>query len=253
MPMNGRDAAVRAAASASLLLLPAILVQGRFVRRRVPLLPEAAGPREGIVPGSEPPIHLLVVGESTAAGVGADDHEEALGGQLARALAAETGRQVGWRVLGKSGATAGSTLRLLLDASSELEADVAVVALGVNDSLRFHGHGRWTRGLAALVNVVRERCGPIPVVLAAVPPMGSFPALPQPLRGVLGLRAAMLDGAASRLAASTEGVVHVPMPLDPAASVGQFFCRDGFHPSPHGYAVWGRALAAAAAPLLRSR
>jgi len=126
-----------------------------------------------------------------------------------------------------------------------------VIALGVNDTLRFHGYGRWMRDLRALVDGIRERCGPVPIVLAAVPPMGKFPALPQPLRGVLGLRAAMLEAGAATLAAEVPGLVHVPMPLDPAAPVGQFFCADGFHPGPYGYAVWGATLARHAAVLLR--
>ncbi|HET6762636.1 MAG TPA: SGNH/GDSL hydrolase family protein [Longimicrobiaceae bacterium] len=249
--MTARDLGPRAAAGASLLLLPAILAQGWFVRRRVPLLPEAAGPREGVVPGAEPALRLLVLGESTAAGIGAADHGEALGGQVAHALSLETGRAVRWRVLGKGGATAESTRRDLLLPAPDVAADVAVIALGVNDTLQFHGYGRWMRGLRALVEGIRGRCGPVPVVLAAVPPMGRFPALPQPLRGVLGLRASMLDAAAATLAAEVPGLAHVPMPLDPAAPVGQFFCADGFHPGPHGYAVWGATLARHAAGLLR--
>jgi lysophospholipase L1-like esterase len=249
--MSSRDVGPRAAAAASLLLLPSILVQGRFVSRRVPRLPEAAGPREGVVPGDEPALRLLVLGESTAAGIGAAHHGEALGGQVAEALGRETGRAVRWQVLGKGGATAESTLRDLLTPAQDVAADVAVIALGVNDTLHFHGYGRWTRGLRALVDGIRARCGPVPIVLAAVPPMGKFPALPHPLRGVLGLRAGMLDAAAATLAAQVPGMVHVPMPLDPAAPVGQFFCADGFHPGPHGYTVWGATLAAHAARLLR--
>jgi lysophospholipase L1-like esterase len=127
--------------------------------------------------------------------------------------------------------------------------DVAVVALGVNDTLRLHSPARWSRDLRGMIEYLRFRCGPLPVVLAAVPPMGRFPGLPQPLRGVLGLRATVLDRAAARLAGEMEAVHHVPMPLAPG-SVEHFFCADRFHPSPRGYAEWGAVLGRAAAAAL---
>lgn len=244
------DLALRFAASAGTVLLAPVLVpQGRRVRRTTPRLPEAAGPRAGEVPGSGDPLRLLVLGESTAAGVGAADHQEGLAGQAAISLAARTGRPVRWRVLGRNGATAATTRDELLAPATDVAADVAVVALGVNDTLRLHGPARWTADLRRLVDAIRDRCGPVPVLLAAVPPMGRFPGLPQPLRGVLGLRATMLDRAAARLARQMDGVHHLHMPLD-AGSVDRFFCADRFHPSPHGYGVWGAELGRAAAAAL---
>jgi lysophospholipase L1-like esterase len=231
------------------LLAPVLVAQGRRVRRTTPRLPEAPGPRTGEAAGRGAPVRLLVLGESTAAGVGAADHQEGLAGQVARGLAAASGRPVHWRVLGRNGATAATTRQALLAPAPDVAADVAVVALGVNDTLRLHAPARWTADLRALIDDVRARCGPIPVVLAAVPPMGRFPALPQPLRGVLGLRATVLDRAAARLAAESDAVHHVPVPLPPD-EVARFFCADRFHPSPRGYAQWGAALGRAAAAAL---
>jgi lysophospholipase L1-like esterase len=84
------------------------------------------------------------------------------------------------------------------------------------------------------------------VVLAGVPPVGVFPALPQPLRALLGWRAWWLDRAASRSAARA-GLVYVPTRLDRTART--LFAADGFHPSAAGCAVWGRALVQAAPAL----
>ncbi len=50
-------------------LAPLLLWQGRHVRRVTPRLPEAAGPRAGTT-GHGPPLRLLVLGDSAAAGVG---------------------------------------------------------------------------------------------------------------------------------------------------------------------------------------
>ncbi len=71
-----------------LMLAPLLVVQARRARRDTPRLPEAGGAdrgREGS--GDGPPLRLLVVGESTAAGVGVAEHRQGLGAHLARALA----------------------------------------------------------------------------------------------------------------------------------------------------------------------
>ena len=53
------------------LLFPLIAYQGRRVRRTTPRLPEASGPASGQYGQGQPVTSLLVIGESTAAGVGA--------------------------------------------------------------------------------------------------------------------------------------------------------------------------------------
>lgn len=137
------------AANAALALGPLLLAQGRLVRRRAPRLPGALGPAAGRVDGREPALRLLVLGESTVAGVGADSHEEALAGQLAHALAAHTGRAVEWRAAGQIGATAHEALTLLSSVPAT-PVDATLVALGVNDSLRLHSPRRWTADLTPL-------------------------------------------------------------------------------------------------------
>ena len=103
--------------------------------------------------------------------------------------------------------------------------DVIVLALGVNDVLRFQASTRWTHDLTQLIADLRRRVGEAPVVLASVPPMGRCPAFPQPLRGVLGLRAAALDLAAQRCVPTLARVAHSPAHLD---ATGDMFCTDRF-------------------------
>lgn len=238
--MSSERLALRAAAAGSLALAPLLLAQGLLVRRRTPRLPDAAGPPEGLADGPGPALRLLVVGESTVAGVGAATCAEALAGQFAAALAARLGRAVAWRAAGQSGATAAELRGRIVPGLPAEPADLALVALGVNDTLRFHGPRRWAADLADLVAALRARVGPAPLALAAVPPMGRFPALPQPLRATLGARARLLDLAAADLAATLPDVAHLPIsiPVTP-----ELFCADGFHPGPAGYRRWGELLA----------
>jgi len=230
----------RIVAAAAFPLLPVLFAQGRGVRRRTPRLPDAAGPKEGVVPGAEPALRLLVIGESTVAGIGAATHQTALTGHVAAALARRTGRAVRWRAAGRSGANARQAAELV-DALPDEAADAVVISLGVNDTLRFRTPARWARDVERLIAAVRGRVGPAPVLLSPVPPMHAFPALPQPLRSVLGARARLLDAALARLPSRLPGVGHVPTWVDAAPHL---FCADGFHPSEAGYEVIGGRLAA---------
>jgi lysophospholipase L1-like esterase len=81
------------------------------------------------------------------------------------------------------------------------------------------------------------------VLWSGLPPMHRFPALPQPLRAVLGRHARDLDAALERHACRDQASLqHVPMP---PMSRPEWIAQDGFHPGPQAYAVWGGALAQA--------
>ncbi|SDX17279.1 Lysophospholipase L1 [Amycolatopsis xylanica] len=218
-------------------LAPVLLAQALHVRRVTPRLPGASGPVTGSVPGGDP-LRLLVLGESTVDGVGAATHEEALTGQLALALAERTGRGVRWQAVGRTGANARVVRTDLLPAAEP--ADLVVIALGVNDTIELHSAARYRRDLLRLVVAIRRGLGPVPVLLAGVPPMDRFPVLPRPLRAVLGARSAALDAAAVRLT-RVPGVGHAPMPSEILAD--DLFAADGFHPGPAGYRKWAAQLA----------
>lgn len=231
---------IRALSGISLLLAPLLLAQGLWVRWRTPRLPGAAGPDTGTVEAAGADFRLLTLGESTVAGIGAPTHDEALTGQVAASLAHRLKRTIHWRAAGQNGLTAHRLLTELVPSLPDEKADAIVVALGVNDVLSLSSAAKWTGDLTALVAAVRSRCGHAPVVLAGVPPMNHFPALPQPLRAVLGQRSQMLDAAAAQLAVTLAGVIHAPMNF---AGGAEFFCADRFHPSALGYKMWGDHLA----------
>jgi lysophospholipase L1-like esterase len=230
---------------AAAALAPLLLVQGSGVRRRTPVLPEAAGPRSGVVPGDAPPLTLAVLGESPAAGVGVARQEDALAASVAAALAGRSGREVRWRLSARTGTTAAQALARLVPGLAGPPADVVLVVLGVNDTLRLRGRAAWRRDLSALLRALAPLTAPGGVVvLAGLPDMGRFPTLPQPLRGVLGRHARVLDGELERLAGP--GVRHAPAP--PLDGPG-LFAEDGFHPSAAACRIWAAALADTALPL----
>lgn len=239
------DVLSRALYRLSLVALPLLLVQGIWARRVTPRLPEGDDAPQGSVPGEGAPLELVVLGESTTAGVGVASHDLGLAGSTARALARRLDRSVHWRALGVNGFKAASVRRELVPRIPERAAELVVIALGVNDTVKLTPPRRWQRELGALIDAARERTGPCQVVLAAVPPLGHFPALPRPLRWTLGLRARELDRLARELARTMPEVYHVPFT---PADEPDLFAPDGYHPSERGYAMWGEILARAVPP-----
>jgi lysophospholipase L1-like esterase len=184
-------------------------------------------------------LRIAIVGESTAVGVGASTLDESLPGHLARALATQTGRGIAWKILGGNGMTVRRVLESVR-AEQQGRYECAVVLLGVNDVFRLTPIKAWRLSLRLLAKSLEER-GCQVIVFSAVPPVGRFPALPQPLRAILGIRAALLDYHLEKLARELPGAIycHVRFPTAPA-----YVASDGVHPSSSGYRDWAEQLAA---------
>jgi lysophospholipase L1-like esterase len=221
-----------------LALAPLLVAQAVATRSRTPRLPEAEGPREGVV-GRGPALRLLIAGDSSAAGVGVAHQRDALAGHLTRALARQAGARVEWRLVARSGVTSAQCLALL-DEAGPLAADVAVLVLGVNDVVDQVPSQRAVAARAALANRLRNAHGVAHVVFAPLPPVHRFPALPQPLRWVAGADARRHDEALAQWAATRGDVSHVPIdyPLAP-----EVMAYDGFHPGEPVYRACGEAIA----------
>jgi len=233
--------------TAKVALLPLLLWQAVQVRRRALELPEAAGPRRAKVKPVQlresAPLRVLLVGDSSAAGVGVREQSEALAGQFAAALADELGRPVHWQLLARTGHTSGEALQHLRDTLLQ-PADVLVTALGVNDVVRQVPPDRTLQQLQALHAEAVARTGVRYWVHNAAPPMQEFPLLPSPLRWVLGTQAELLNQHLAQTLGDQldRGLMRTPARLAGVAAA-ELMAEDGFHPGAAGYALWGRQLA----------
>ena len=235
-----------------LSMLPVLAAQGMKVRRTILRLPPAAPPffgssncsSNGSSKERERDFYLYVTGESSAAGVGALTHSTALSGCLADCLSDELDVHVRWRAIGKNGIKAEELRRdifpaTLLPALKDGRADLIVIALGVNDAKGVTSRKQWRKDVCGMIRDIRLYSRS-PIILAGLPPVQEFSALPSPLSKVLGARARLLDRDLVRVAEQWQGVLHMPMSgeLDVAN-----LAKDGFHPSEKGYALWAESLA----------
>lgn len=233
---------------------PVLIPQGRITLARVPRLDEAGGPTSGTAErvvrdgdrlsdeGAErrqDEVSLLVTGESTAVGVGVDQHSDGIAPALAEHLHDALEAPVTWTVIGRNGGRLRANPRRMLPPLAGRH-DVVVVLLGVNDTLGLTSPARWRREMTTLLDDARSRLQPGGlVVLAGVPQLHDFPALPQPLRAVMGAHGRALDGVLADIATGHDDVVHV---TTPAMQHDEDLAADGFHPSAHGYRRWAERL-----------
>ncbi|MGZ8260716.1 MAG: SGNH/GDSL hydrolase family protein [Caldimonas sp.] len=228
------------ALAVKLALAPLLVAQAIRTRRRAPVLPEAAGPREGVVGhGDAQPLRLLIAGDSSAAGVGVATQEQAFAGHLVRTLHRAVARPVVWTLCARTGLTTRG-VHALLARASPVAVDVAVVVTGVNDVLDQVSPRRAVLHRAALADWLVAAAGARHVVFAPLPPVHRFPLLPEPLRRVLGGDARRHDDALAQWASTRDDVSHarVALELDAAA-----MASDGFHPGEPVYRACGEALA----------
>ncbi|MDX8347243.1 SGNH/GDSL hydrolase family protein [Cognatiyoonia sp. IB215446] len=224
-------------AAARTVLMPVLLLQAVYLRMTVLRLPEPDGAREGKV-GQGPPLRLTILGDSSAAGVGVADQQDALLGQVNHRLAPHF--TTDYRLIAATGSRTGDVLGWLQDMQA-LDADVAVIALGVNDVTKGVSLRRWLRQQSALLDRLVHDFGVKYVVVSGLPPMHDFPLLPQPLRWVLGRQAARFDKALHEMVAERRDATSITIDM---RLNRENMSEDGFHPGPVVYSAWADAVAA---------
>ena len=218
--------------AARIFLFPILAFQMVTVRRSALRLADPVGHRNGIS-GQGPTLRLLIVGDSSAAGVGTSHQEEALLGHLRKRLSQT--HTVHWTVDAITGATTADTITRLLESQPQ-KFDVVSVSLGVNDITSLVPLFVWQRRFSTLLKIIEHRFQPDIICVSGIPQMQYFPLLPQPLRWVVGEQAHRFDCALRKLVANRSGYRFVEMVFEPDISQ---MSPDGFHPGPKIYAEWG--------------
>ncbi len=224
----------------SWLLLPIAIVQGLQVRARTPRLPPPPGPRTGhFGSDAEAAYGLLILGDSSAAGVGTDDVRESLGPQLAEILHERTGSTVRWRVAGANSAITEQVRDHVVPHLESESVTHIVLCVGTNDMKNFLTASRFKRGFGGLLYALHSKWPDATIVWTPLLDMTTVPSLPRLLGRVLQMRAAIFNRLAQQLCFERHAVVTPP--LDSSNAAG--FSADGFHASPAGYHYWAGVLA----------
>ena len=218
---------------------PFLYLQGQYVRRKIGLLPDAQGAKRGISGNGSKTAKMLVIGESTVAGLGARTHETALAGQFATFLSAKIGRRVEWLVIGKNGVTAQKTIELLVPQIPAGEQfDFVMLGVGGNDVLKLSSPRKWRRDALRLLAIMREKHPEAVFFVTNAPAVHLSPVLPQPIKFILGNLSALHDKNSRDFLPKMKNVYYFHRPDE----ITEGFFADGIHPSEQGYTDWSRRM-----------
>ncbi|WP_199835934.1 SGNH/GDSL hydrolase family protein [Streptomyces sp. TP-A0356] len=192
-----------------------------------------------------PPLRLMMLGDSTAAGQGVHRTRQTPGALLASGLAAVAERPVRLRVVALPGAQSDDLDRQVTLALEDQDQvpDVCVIMIGANDVTHRMPATRSVRHLSAAVR--RLRTAGAEVVVGTCPDLGTIEPVQQPLRW-LARRASRQLAAAQTIGAVEQGgrTVSLGDLLGPEfeANPRELFGPDNYHPSAEGYATAAMAV-----------
>ncbi len=251
-------------------LAPIYFAQAYKLKRWSPSLPEPEGERHGtirlnpIYPPHEhseqhkerlgdntglAPLSIMMVGDSSAAGVGVKQQKEALLGQLIDKLQSSPSiihsfSAIEWYIHATTGHTSFDILRRLyvLPAPSR-PTDVAIVMAGVNDITANTSSETWQRHLGLIIELLQRKFKAKHIIFASLPPMAHMPAIPRPLSSFLGSRADKCNQELAAVCENYDGVTTFGVDFSILQlSAKQLFSKDGFHPNSIAYEHWAKLL-----------
>ena len=230
----------------ALPIVPILYIQGKQVRSKVPDLPEATGMEGVSEEGANGPFNVLLIGESTMAGVGVMTNEEGFAGSLARSLHSNLDKTIYWNVYAKSGYAAQRILEEILPTITTDQADLIVLGMGANDTLEINAPYTWGKYVREILYTLRTQFPNTPVAFAIMPPVNDFEALTPLLQVTLGNLSLLLKEELELIVTEFPNVYFDNRLLaieswikdkDPTKPMPSLF-SDGVHPSKYSYHIW---------------
>jgi lysophospholipase L1-like esterase len=223
----------------SWLGLPIYIWQGLGIRRKTMRLPPPEQKPLVEINGKGKPIRILFVGDSSAAGVGVSEFEEAVAGRLPHLIAKATKRPVIQRTSGNNSATSGLIRDHVLPHLEHFPYDYIVLSIGVNDAKNFHTASRFKKEFGSLLYAMHAKFPDAKIIWQGLLDMEGIPILPSPLNKILGTRSRVLRECGKQLCIERSA----QSPDTKWQPVEMNFSQDGFHASSEGYRIWAEELA----------
>ena len=234
-----------AALTAHQLIHQFIRLQARIARRVIgkPLGEDALMSDRTYKKRYGKPIGLLLLGDSIAAGLGADTPKQTLGAQLAKRIAKRTHRSVALHTAAVVGSETSVLRAQLASLPVGYSAEVAVIVVGGNDVTHRVKTSVSAEHLAEAVSALLERG--TQVVVGTCPDLGALTAVPQPLRTLVGMASRQLATAQRETVTQLGGrAVSLGDVVGPffVSAPDEMFATDRFHPSSAGYRRTAKAI-----------
>lgn len=230
-------------------VFPIMYFQAKKIRKDFPDLPEAENPvGESGKPASK---SILIMGESSVAGVGVDVHANGIAGQMAKELAELQGQHFEYHVVAKSGYTAQRVHEKLLSKIPEQQFHMILIGLGGNDTFQTKTPWFWEKHMRILIESLHQRFPDIPIAVTCMPPVHTFTAFSSLLKFFLGGLTKLHGHEIRRMARQLDYLHYFDYVItleewiaryEEATQPSDFF-SDGVHPSALTYRIWGKETA----------
>lgn len=214
--------------------------QALYVKKTAIRLPEAQGSHTICHGEHGPTLKFLHFGESTVAGVGVKQLNRGLSAQLCSEIHHQLSNSdqlsVECQITGQNGIRFHELNQLIKQSTSH--ADFAIVTMGVNDTTGLTRVTSWQNEIKQCIHRL-DHIGVKHIFFTQVPPMAQFPALPAPLKYLLGLRAYILNIELQRLCQQNVLCHYIGSKL---LVEKEMMAEDGYHPSEKGYEAWAKQI-----------
>ena len=239
-------------------LAPVYLYQGMKLKKTALRLPEAEGERRGRLTlaskdnssEDKATLNLMLLGDSSAAGVGVSSQQQALAGQLLEQLKQlpqiqQKFSQLEWSLHATSGHTSFDALRRLYVLPKPATAvDIMIVMIGVNDTTANISTSKWEQQLREIIGLSKRKFGAKHIIFPCLPPMQNMPAIPSPLNKLMGYKTQLMNEKLIQVCDHYDEVLALQFDLENTDLQNQnFFAEDGFHPNSAAYLLLAEKLA----------
>lgn len=179
--------------------------------------------------------NILIIGESTAAGVGASTQEKTFASHIYH----QSDKAFNIYNLGKNGLKAGRLKRLLAHAKQEIpeKFEIAIILIGANDCFKFTPPRRFSHQLKEFIELLQNKKSVQQVILLSIAPVQHFPSIPGIMRFFLGMHRSILTRELKSLQKIIPGLDFNNFKFEKSS---EFLASDGIHPSDKGYELMAK-------------
>lgn len=219
------------------LSCPFVWMQAGLFYFKMKKLDDPKGERIVHIGSSEQIIRILVVGDSSALGVGCDDISQSSVGVIAEKLSEQFSVQ--YQVCAFTSFATKQIFEKVREVPKQ-SFDFIVISLGTNDILQRTKLSDWVKQVTELMTYLQVSFCPQKIFINAVPPFQKLSHLPNSFRTYLSNKSQQMNLYLSQLAIESTACQFVDMDFDFHAD---YISADGFHPSALLYQLQGARLA----------
>ncbi len=228
--------------------LPLLYYQARHIKNIMPDLPQ---PEDIVKSEGNDSFHVLSIGESSIASIGANSQNAGLTGCISNLIKRNKNRNVSYEVVAKSGFTAKNVKEQLLGKIKSTYTDLILIGLGANDSFQLSSPKKWRNNLRSILEHLGSKFGETPIVFIHMPPILEFPIFTPLLKYFVHRQLCILK---KELVNITAPYRHVHLIKDDLTAFGfvekyklkgkvlDDFYSDGVHPSELTYKFWAQEI-----------